>query len=156
MFNLRSSRPRPLCKTVNLIDTPSLEQLSNELRILGVWCWVLLRLVGPKMGGVHWVYHDIPWYTSNFQSLSCEMFPQLEWPFYAVLGMPVLYPHSAKIIQIQTDEFDGFWFKLWQYEPWVPSRGLAWQNGELWKGHLVIWVSPFLHVFDAVCKTWAP
>lgn len=32
-----SSRPRPLCKTVNLIDTPALEQLSNELRILGVW-----------------------------------------------------------------------------------------------------------------------
>lgn len=35
--NSESSRPRPLCKTVNLIDTPSLEQLSNELRILGVW-----------------------------------------------------------------------------------------------------------------------
>eukprot|EP00931_Biecheleriopsis_adriatica_P050374 TRINITY_DN29159_c0_g1_i1.p1 TRINITY_DN29159_c0_g1~~TRINITY_DN29159_c0_g1_i1.p1 ORF type:complete len:537 (-),score=86.74 TRINITY_DN29159_c0_g1_i1:5-1549(-) len=27
----------PLCKTVNLIDHPSLEQLSNELRILLVW-----------------------------------------------------------------------------------------------------------------------
>jgi len=27
----------PLCKTVNLIDTPTVEQLSNELRILLVW-----------------------------------------------------------------------------------------------------------------------
>ncbi|CAK9109070.1 unnamed protein product [Durusdinium trenchii] len=35
--NAESSRPQPLCKTVNLIDTPTLEQLSNELRILLVW-----------------------------------------------------------------------------------------------------------------------
>ncbi|CAE7206695.1 unnamed protein product [Symbiodinium natans] len=34
----RSTNARlPLCKTVNLIDTPTLEQLSNELRILLVW-----------------------------------------------------------------------------------------------------------------------
>lgn len=32
-----TSARRPLCKTVNLIDTPTLEQLSNELRILLVW-----------------------------------------------------------------------------------------------------------------------
>lgn len=32
-----SSRPASLCKTVNLLDNPSLEQLSNELRILLVW-----------------------------------------------------------------------------------------------------------------------
>ena len=60
MFNLRSSRPRPLCKTVNLIDTPSLEQLSNELRILGVWCSMSFAEIGLSKNGV---YHDIPWYT---------------------------------------------------------------------------------------------
>ena len=31
--------------------------------------WVLLRLVCPKMGCTM-IYHDIPWYTSKFQSLS--------------------------------------------------------------------------------------
>jgi len=29
--------PRPLCKTVNLLDRPTLEQLSSELRLLMVW-----------------------------------------------------------------------------------------------------------------------
>eukprot|EP00933_Yihiella_yeosuensis_P023964 TRINITY_DN18595_c1_g1_i1.p1 TRINITY_DN18595_c1_g1~~TRINITY_DN18595_c1_g1_i1.p1 ORF type:complete len:524 (+),score=90.32 TRINITY_DN18595_c1_g1_i1:52-1623(+) len=33
----RNWRPTPLCKTVNLLEHPSLEQLSNELRILLVW-----------------------------------------------------------------------------------------------------------------------
>jgi len=29
--------PRPLCKTVNLLDRPTLQQLSSELRLLMVW-----------------------------------------------------------------------------------------------------------------------
>eukprot|EP00440_Ansanella_granifera_P075111 gb/GFBE01081513.1/.p1 GENE.gb/GFBE01081513.1/~~gb/GFBE01081513.1/.p1 ORF type:complete len:521 (+),score=110.75 gb/GFBE01081513.1/:1-1563(+) len=33
----KQESPKPFCKTVNLIDRPSLEQLSNELRILLVW-----------------------------------------------------------------------------------------------------------------------
>ena len=91
--------------------------------------WVLLRLVCPKMGCTM-IYHDIP----PNSSLCHELFPIIGM---AVLGMPVLYPHSwanstSDNMSIQQS---------------ARRRGLAWQNGELWKGHLVIYFTVF-----AACK----
>eukprot|EP00438_Fugacium_kawagutii_P019020 Skav234578 [mRNA] locus=scaffold2869:210260:238859:- [translate_table: standard] len=50
LSNSESSRPRPLCKTVNLIDTPTLEQLSNELRILGAQSSAQLVMLQSSLG----------------------------------------------------------------------------------------------------------